>query len=886
MAGSSVLAQPQNGEQLEEVLVTGSYIRRAADSSSPMTILSQEDLNYTPRSSIGEILHADPAFNGSNVFTSFGTGLGTSTSATINLRGLGPRATLVLLNGGRSVNNSQPNRDGEVTFDVNSLIPAIAIERVEVLKDGASALYGTDAVAGVVNFITRNDFEGFELETSWQQTDVGGAEERLIAGIFGHGNDEGSHMIVAFEHLDRDPFDYLSHSDVYAFNEANPILGSYGSPGSFRLVPGETYNAAVPAGSDNRLIRDPMCGDPSLGPGNIAGVPSFLGNPANDNQICAADVRLGRATISGVERTSAYTRGTHALGTINVGAEVGFTHAAFDRAAGFGRSTPEALLPEEHPQNVFGGDVLWRGSTVGAPAGRDNANIFEASTNTWRAALFADGIIREQGNWRWDSKLTWSVNEAFSQNRNAMPSRMENALLGLGGYGCDPASGTPGAGPCEYFNPFASRYLASPGDPAHNSQELIDYVMPFSENISESRLITATAVVSGDVFELPAGPAGVAFGYEFRNYGMANDFDPVTLAGGFGGNREVPFDADRDENAAFFELVLPAATQLELQLAGRYEDYGQGIDEFVPKIGMMWTPQEDLFIRATYGRGFKAPGLVPTYATSAGLTDTVDVPGIEAGFPLTVTRPNPDLEPEKGEAYTAGITWDTTDSFTVSVDWWRLDSSDITGQESAQLVVQEYAATGANADRLTFDESGVLTDIDLVFDNFAALNAEGIDFRFDWDFDVGSTGSLQFNTSASYLMAYEYQLRADQPIVDGLGRANERVFAYAAPEWKANASLSWSINAHYLRGTLRYIDGMLSDRLPDDDPNQTDQGYTQLDLIYAYTLAASGNPLELRFAINDVTDERPPIFTGGQMALPGMYDSRGRNFSVGLTKTF
>ncbi|HEY8521271.1 MAG TPA: TonB-dependent receptor [Gammaproteobacteria bacterium] len=879
-------AQDADRGGVEEVVVTGSYLRRAEDSSSPLTILTQQELAFTPRSSIAEVLHADPAFNGSDVFTSFGTGMGTSTSAPINLRSLGPRATLVLLNGGRSVNNAQPNRDGVVTFDVNSLMPAIAIERVEVLKDGASALYGTDAVAGVVNFITRNDFEGIELQASWQQTDVGGQNERLVAGLLGHGT-ETSHVLFAFEQLERDPFDYLSHPDVYAFNQANPQLGANGSPGSFRLIPGQAYNELVPPGRENRLIRDPLCGDPRLGEGTVAGVPGFQGSPANNDQICRLDGRLGRAAISSVDRTSVYARIDHGVAeSLDIGMELGFTRSDFQRAAGYAGAAPESLVPASHPANPFGGDVLFRGSILGPAAGPDRTNVFTASSDTWRVALFADGDFAPGSNWRWDTKLTWSVNEAFAQNRGVVPERVANALLGLGGFGCDPNTGTPGVGDCRYYNPFGSQYLASPGDPEHNDPALIDFMTPFAENISRSRLVTATGVITGDIAETRAGEVSVAVGYEFRNEAMKNDFDPLTLAGEFAGNREVPFDANRDSHALFFEFLVPATSTLELQLAGRYEDYGEGIEAVVPKIGMLWDATDNLIVRATYGKSFKAPGLVPTYATSAGLTDTVNVPGIDTLFPRTVTRPNPNLEPEKADAYSAGITWSATDRLTLTVGWWRFDTRDITGQESAQLVVEEYVRTGAHADRLTFDESGVLTDIDLIFDNFSILNTEGFDLSLDWDFDIGRAGALRLATAAAFMTKFDYQIREDQPVVDGLGRTNSNVFADAAPELKANVSLTWQRGAQYARTTVRFIEGMLHSALADDHPLQANQDYVQVDLVYGLTVGASDRPLELRFAVNNVNDERPPIFLGAQLALPQVYDSRGRSFSFGLTKTF
>jgi iron complex outermembrane receptor protein len=262
------------------------------------------------------------------------------------------------------------------------------------------------------------------------------------------------------------------------------------------------------------------------------------------------------------------------------------------------------------------------------------------------------------------------------------------------------------------------------------------------------------------------------------------------------------------------------------------------------------------------------------------------VPGIQTTFPRTVTRPNPDLEPEKADTYTAGVTWDVTDSFSFSVDWFRFDTSDITGQESAQLVVQEYVATGAHADQLTFDEVGVLTDIDLHFDNFAILNTEGFDVSLNWDFDVGRVGALGLTVAANYIAKFEYQLREDQPVVDGVGRTNSTVFAGPAPELKSNVSLTWRRNEQLARITTRFISGMLNSMLPDNDPLQTDQDYVQLDLLYGYTFGQNDRPLDLRLAVNNATDERPPLFTGAQIALPGVYDSRGRNFSLALTKAF
>ena len=879
-----------SSDTINTVTVTGSYIPRGVDTPSPVTIMTQQDLDNTPRTSLGEFFHLDPAFSGSEVFTSFGTGLGSSGSASVNLRGLGPRATLVLLNGRRSVYNSEPTRDGVVTFDINSLIPEIAIQRVEILKDGASAIYGSDAIAGVVNFITRDDFEGMEMKANWSRTDTAGQDERLISGIFGTGNDR-SHIIVAVEYLDRDALNFVDFPDVYDWSVANGAYSNNLNPGSFRLIPGQTYNATVPAGpgAANRLVRDPLCGDSRLGPPERAGNPGFLGNSANNNQVCLVLNNLGRGAISASKRVNAYAKATYEVSNLlNLGLEAGFSHLRLARAGGYGYAEPELLVPASNPGNTFGGDVMYRGSIFGPAIGNGNEQIAQVRNETWRLAFLADGQISEMGNWRWSSNFTWSRNESLAQHPDTVVDRMAAALQGFGGANCDPTTGTAGVGDCSYFNPFASQYLASPGDPLYNDPDLVNYIRDTAYSISSSYMITYSAVVHGNLFDLPGGAAGIAIGYDYRKEQMRNDWDALTQGGGFAfASRSIPFNKSRDSNAAFFELSIPPIEHLEIDVAGRYEDYGNGVNKFVPKGSLLWTPLDNLFVRATAGKSFRAPDLLQSFGTNAGVTDSIDVPGFVTNSVRAVTSPNPGLKPEQATSYTAGVTWDIANNLTASLDWWRINFSDLTGQQDPNTVVAEYAATGAHANQLIFDGSGQLIQLNLVFDNFSSIHTRGFDFSLAWNKDIGSIGNISLSARGSWTTKYTYQVRSDLPVVDGLGHVNNNVtVVFPMPKLKANFVAGWQNDGHYAQATLRYISGMLNDRVAVDSPLQTKAAYYQLDLLYSYTFEIAGGPLTLRASVNNVWDERPPLLNGVQPAIPGVYDIRGRVFSLGLSKAF
>ncbi len=362
---------------------------------------------------------------------------------------------------------------------------------------------------------------------------------------------------------------------------------------------------------------------------------------------------------------------------------------------------------------------------------------------------------------------------------------------------------------------------------------------------------------------------------------------PLTISGAFAfTGKPVPLDAGRAVNSLYVETVAPIVRGVSLQLAARDEDYGKGLNALSPKIGLIWRPGHELAVRATFGRSFKAPGLLPTYGTWNGPTNLITTPGVAAPVPLTMTLPNPALKPERSKSYTLGADWSPMSSLNFTLDWWRYDFTDIIGQESPNLIVQDYLTKGLYADRLVFDAANELRLIILKFSNFPSLSTDGLDFGLTWRPPGERFGQFTWSLRGTWTHSYSYRLRDDQPVKNGVGRTNDVSFASPVPEFKINLALDWTRKAQFARATLRYISGMYSDAIPDNDPRQIDHDYFQLDLVYGYTFDRKSGPLKIQAGIQNVNDARPPLLTGLQPSISGVYDPRGRVFSLDITKQF
>ncbi|RIV82634.1 TonB-dependent receptor [Aurantiacibacter xanthus] len=865
------LTHAQEEDDSSVIIVTGSYL--GDQGVTPTQILSREDLTTAPRASVGELLTLSPEFSGNAVYGDVGNN-NQSPGAYVNLRGLGPSGTLVLLNGNRIAPTSEPDRNGNFGVDVNTLAPSIMIERVEVLKGGATGLYGSDAVAGVVNFVTRDRFEGLEVDASYQATDHGGHNELVLGAIMGVQSERGS-LVAAIEYMDRNEYDFQSQPKARDFVAANPSLSTFGNPGSFQLLPGQSYNATVSPGPLPRFVADPNCTTAEVeGGGNLTG----LGAPYN--QICGTEQRAGREAVTPQERLVASIRGSFDLSeALEIGAALGFakTSMYFDPSTGF-PITSQPFVPAANPYNPFGGDVRFRG--------RFEVDGFYIDGQWWNASTYAKGDLGD--GWGYQASFTWSENRVDARQQDLVRTHFINALNGLGGANCDPATGTPGVGPCQYLNVFASRYLDRPNDP-----ELVNYVRATQLKQNKAQLMTWQGVVTGDLtgkIDLPGGGVQVALGYERRHEKLSKDVDPLTEGGDWlFVVAETDFAASRNFDAVFGEIQIPLLPEIDIQAAGRFTSF-EGHESFDPQVGVRVRPNPQVELTGTYSTSFRAPDLRRIYGVGETDATGINVPGINAPATNGIVIPNADLGPEEAESWTAGITANPIDGLQLSATYWTYNFNGIAVQESPQSVVQAYADSGGTefADRLVFDPvSQELVQLYLQSINAAEMTTSGIDMSADYSFDVGSAGVISLTANATVTTKYSYRETDDGPVIDALGRNNAATLASAMPEWRANAGINWSLDGHFAQATLRYIDGLIATEYAEDDPKQNTDGQTVLDLFYSYTFDLRGKTT-VRLGVNNVFNELP-AFQGASLFAPyvaGVYNPRGRQFVLGVNKAF
>jgi len=889
--GDSVQPEPMAASSDEggDIVVTGSYLPRSGGTGSPVSVI--DPTQQAPVATLGELFLQQPEFNGNAVLSDPGANSQTGASF-INLRGLGPNATLVLLNGKRQAVNSQPNTRGQYGVDSESLTPQIMLSRVEVVKDGASAIYGTDAVAGVVNFITRTNFTGFEVQADYGRNEVGGQDEVTLGAIIGAGNDR-AHFVISGEWVHRSPLNYYDYDEVvdYINQPGTLTLSTFGNPGTYRPIEGETYNSSVPLGPPTRTFADPLCGDTALGTDGRQGVLVATGPSTS----CRSNTQLGRSILGGQDRITMLATGSYEVSDyFNVDAQAGFTRKNLFRDGAYGLNVSFApVVPASNPGNPFGGAVTFSGRVPGAASGMMLAS--PTYTQTYHGAVSINGKLplaaMEKGNWHYDLGVDFSENHTDAYQQDTVKADLQNALNGLGGPNCNPATGTPGVGNCYYYNPFANSVLAAPGSAQYNDPELMAWLLPSQNRDTTSTLMTWHAMVRGELFELPGGPVGIAIGYEGRRETLRSTTDPVTHNGGWSFiTQEFDFDASRTYHAAFVELRLPIVREFEVSAAGRYEGY-QGHSSFNPKIGVIATPVPWLSARGTYGKSFQAPTLQSVYGTGSSSVNGIVFPGINAVSTKAVVSPNPALAPQKSTSYTAGVDVKPLPGLRFSAEFYSIDFTDLVGQEAPQLLVDEYIASGgvANADRFVFDATGTsLVTLYLHNINAASVKTNGFDFSGSYAFDTG-IGRFNLGAAATLLNRYDYQQTKGGVVLHAVGGSNQGTSIPALPRWKANATLAWSQGPSRAVAAVRYMSGLTNPAFASDSPMQNTAGYTTVDLSYSYTFEdVAGGPLSVRVAVNNLFDNLPP-FQAGQQFYPlfsGVYDPRGRRYMIDLKKTF
>jgi outer membrane receptor protein involved in Fe transport len=861
-ATPAIAQQASRATTVEEIVVTGTYIGRSADDMpSPITVLGQDDLSRAGRDTIAEVFKVLPITTGS--FT-FGDPVAQrfSSAANLDLRGLGPTATLVLLNGRRQTVAAIPNQDGNIFADVNSLVPPIAIERVEIIKDGASALYGSDAVAGLANFITRDDFEGAEFQASYSATDTDKTSDDVTLSMLLGGHTDRAGFMFAASYLDRSELLVRQFPDQVPFLFASALA----NPGSYALLPGQPYVAPYDAIPPGTPIIDPLCGSDELGGFPDAGIPA--GTPGGPG-LCRMLPGVDTSILPDQQRTNVFASGQFALSdAIEIYGEFGYAREEVARGSSPSFGALQLLaIPASNPGNFLGGDVLWLGRPIGL---RTQVTYQDNESDTSRGVVGLRGDFNE--DWSWDASAVYADNSYRFQWFDSLRSRLVAALNCEGGPGND-----------QCFNPFGSEFLASPGSPLYNDPAVIDDFFIPAVLEADSSLKTYGAIVTGQLMELPAGPLGVAFGAQYRDESLSGNWSDEMNRGEFVFvPRSNDYAGDQDVWGAFAEVALPIADSLDVQLAARYEDYGGDVDTFDPKIAVLWRPVEHFTLRGSWGTSFAAPSAFQLSGTITSVESVFDPATNMQVTPAVFTQGNADLEPYDSTNWTLEAVWQPIDDLRLALNYWNFDIEDIIVAESPQAVFNNDPFDP----RIVRNALGSPQQVNLQYINAAGIEADGFDLSGSYGVEIGNAGRLSFDTNWTYVLTYDLQESPTSPVIDGVGQRNfvNPAFGAPQPEYRGNLSVRWDLGGHSASITGRYTDGFENDQ----NPASPADSFTTVDIQYSFALDGwFGNRSMITLGAVNVFDEDPSYLLLDSLAYDAtVHDGRRRMLYVRLFQAF
>jgi iron complex outermembrane receptor protein len=889
--GSVSAPQPAHAQQsLERVTITGSNIRRTdQETVAPVEILTREQIERTGQPTIADVLKTVPMAIGSlteSFSNSFAPG-----AAGISLRGLGRKTTLVLINGRRVTGYGFAQNLQETFVDVNA-IPAAAVERIEILKDGASAIYGSDAIAGVINIIMRRDYKGIEV----------GANVGYSEGTY----DYRANLLAGFGDLGKDRFNVFGVLDYYKrdeillsdtkFGETRDYRGEDGGRNFQSLTAGGTWTGQPGTANANQRRAITECaqyGGRVLDYAGAVAAGLLLDTPTNNtnfnlpgNSWCSYDINSALSALPGTERIGFLGRGAFDLSaTTQLFAEVALSRIETDQTFTPPFFNTTGLNPTAAGLQPFAYNVNFAPGAAGNPLGanaRFTGNWFpigprssEITSDTWR---ILGGAKYTFGGWDLESAVGWSKNEVENINFNRLSKTGVSAAFGV------PTGPFPPT-------PTSTASLYNLDQPSTNPQAVKDLVLVHFPRTSESELKFIDTKATTELGSLPGGPIGFATGFEFRKESLEDTPDPRASGGDILGQGITATNGERDNFALYGELALPITRQLEAQLALRYDDYSDFGTALTPKVGLKFKATPELLFRFNWGRGFRAPSLpeispsVATFFVQVNDPHTnppqsnVQVSGVFAG--------NPNLQPEKSRATTLGVVWEPNRNFNASVDFYQITWSNIVGSDDFQDVVDANDPARVIRDPVT----GTIVTVLSNYRNLFRTSTQGVDFDFR---HIVSTTWGRFTTrlNATYI---------DEFVEENVEYAGANDGSNTYPRWRGYVSLDWDQGPWVVSGRVNYIHhywqkGLTGDFFTPLDPRfQTGTypeqvpSYTTLDLYGRYNFTPD---LYVSAAILNVTDEVPPYdpwgssLGGTYLYDPALYDARGRQYRLGINYKF
>lgn len=838
--------------ELSNIEVTGSRLGRAdIEGALPVAVIDRAEIDASGFTSVGELLR-NTTFNS---FGAFRAQSGSSAQAlvTVDLRGLGSERTLVLIDGRRAPKAPfAPSAQ-----DLNS-IPMAVVERIEILKDGASAIYGSDAIGGVINIITRKDFEGFNMSLQRQSTAREGGDSvgaQLVGGITG----EKGNVIFGASHFSRDIIfarDSLFNSPGASFFSNNYVLADLTNVDDtgYDTVTGNAYYGAVPGG----------CPIDNPAGYYIAGSTYFDENAP----VCGYDFNLLAADEAETSNSGLFARGTYQF---SEDWSLTVTGSA-TRAQSFGRYAPSLafppiFVPADNEFNQLGQDfyLYHRFAGLGTRDNDTDANVYDIS------GIFSGTV----GGVDIDVGARYNDYQYYELGQNYVVIPIAESYIEQGLYNyTDPLSNDPAV-----LNAMKATITR---DSHWTTQEFF-------------------AEATFDLFSLPGGLAKAAVGAEYRESEYFDKYDPLQEAGVIGGSAGNSAGTDRTVGSAFFETFLPVIENLEVSLSGRFENYNDVGENFAPKLSLRYQPMDDVTLRASVGQGFRAPTLdvissLPSYsAEPVGNDEATCLTGgsgnyfengqcyNSAGDPTqqqvnaTIVS-NPQLEAEKSDQFAVGFAWDVTEQFNFSLDYYNISISDRVNFLSPSEIIDRLGAgdpipAGLGITRNP-NRGNQISEVIAGYANDGTLDTSGLDLEANASFDLGEAGALKSRLTGTYILDYSQDDGRNQvgdPAVPDMRLTLDNTYSWGP--------IAFALNGNYIASQAETVeDGKQIGSIPD---------YMTWDVQLNYVLPYDiGGTLSIG-AIN-VFDEEP----SAKSAYDGrdynfyLYDQYGRQPYIKYTQSF
>ncbi|MCF4010778.1 TonB-dependent receptor [Rheinheimera sp. UJ63] len=746
---AAAVAQEQEST-VERIQVTGSNIKRNdLEGAAPVQVIGREDIDRSGFANLQQLLETLPAA-GNGTFSTRGNNQDSTANggAAISLRGFGPDATLVLINGRRVASSAFAEGIVNSFVDINN-IPVAAIERIEILKDGASAVYGSDAVAGVVNVILRKNFEGTEVTIGHGGTTGPSYEETNFSLLWGTGDDDSNATVI---------LDYFKNTGLMrnevgiygtVYQPENGIDGrsSSGFPGTFIVNGVLTPDTACPASS---IV----------------------------NNVCRYDFGPSGAVLPTAERIGFMFQGSqkfsdYAEGYIELSAQHN-TSMAFGAATPLGR-TAGLTVGADHPNNPYGSDIIINNfRTVDA-----GSRVWNIESDTLRLVSGVRGTISD-----WDYDISAQKGRSKS---------LQSGGIGDGWIRVDYLQNEINAG---RYNPFGGTI---------NDPDVVAAISTSLVRQGESHMTSFSANIAGEAFTIGDITVQMAAGAEYREEDVSDKPDEQFERGLIFGTEAISAQAARDITAAYIEFLIPLTDTFDVTLAGRADDYSDFGSTTNPQISVSWRPLDNFSVRGSWGKGFRAPSLA-----QIGLGPSQDSPLVDDYYRCTsdnvcegerersvIYTSDGVLQPEESTTWNVGVVWQINDAFDVTADVWSIKQDNKIDQNPVENIYALECNNQASVicqrfDPLPGETLGQLDKIYNIYVNLSSQEASGIDLTAGYKINLEDMGLVKLGLDWSYIDSFKK---------DNLQYAGELNY----PQHRGRATADWTFGDFGLTATVQYI---------------------------------------------------------------------------------